>query len=246
MTPPTAAGDRRPNRTPQCPAHPPRAAATAAAEWLHLAGGGHSDSRTGVARIQRPGFTATSSPPRSIRTTTPPRAAAGPLTLPSAAAPFIATALLSLIPAVSRHHLRGEHRRIGVAARLEAPLRRQAQEPRRLPAQQGRQLLQRDVPRRDPRPPQARQELAARGALLGPEAHHAYCAGAHRRPPLRRRHRLGEQQVRRHRHRDAAARLAAAQRRRQRRLLACRPHRREPAPPGRRRAAAATRRRCAP
>ena len=52
-------------------------------------------------------------------------------------------------------------------------------------------------PGRDPRPPQARQELAVGGAFLGSEAHHAHRPGAHRRPPLRGRPRLGEQQVRR-------------------------------------------------
>ena len=78
------------------------------------------------------------------------------------------------------------------------------------------------MPGRDSRPPQARQELAVRGAVLAPEAHHAHRAAAHRRPPLRGRRRRGEQQVRRCRHRDAAARLAAAQRRRWRRPHASR------------------------
>ena len=164
--------------------------------------------------------------------------------MPSAV-PSAAPGLRSFLFIAGCRGLRVEHRQVGVAARVEAPFPRQAQEPRRLPAQQRRQLLQGDVPRRDTGPPQARQELAVRGALLGSEADHAHRPAAHRRPPLRRRPRLGEQQVRRHRHRDAAARLATA-------LVpspappACRPRRRGPAPPGRRRAATATRRRCAP
>ena len=45
----------------------------------------------------------------------------------------------------SRLGLRVGHREVGVAARVEAPFRRQAQVAGRLPAQQGRQLLERDV-----------------------------------------------------------------------------------------------------
>ena len=132
----------------------------------------HRGSRTGVARIQRPGLPAASSPPRSTRTTAPPHHRTTPprrlAALGAVGGALRGPGLRSFLFIAGRQGLRVEHRQVGVAPRVEAPLRRQTQQPRRLPAQQRRELLQGDVPRRDSRPPQARQELAVSGALLGP------------------------------------------------------------------------------
>ena len=175
----------------------------------------HSGSRTAVAPIQRPGLAAASSPPRSTRTTAPRGAAAAPRSGPPAApssASGCTSAASSPVAGASGSSTARSASQPGWRRPFAGRPRSRAGCQHSSAASSSRAMCS----GRDPRPPQARQELAVRGALLGREAYHAYRAAAHRRPPPRGRPRLGEQQVRRRRHRDAAARGGASALRRQR------------------------------
>ena len=222
----------------------PRSAPRSAPK-LHLARGRHSGSRTGVARIQRPGLAAASCPPRSTRTTAPCRPAAALPSVPASAISSASRCARTSAPArAARQHSMSaaaasspprcdpSSPRPGARASGSSTARSASQPGWRRPfagrpssragcqhssaANSSRAMCPAATPARHRR---ARSWRSA-APSSAPMTHHAYCAGAHGGPPLRRRHRLGEQQVRRRRHRDAAARLAAALRRRQRRLHA--------------------------
>ena len=145
--------------------------------------------RGGANPAARPGGGAL--PPRSTRTTAPRGAAAAPRSGPRSGPPAAPSSASSCTSAGSSPVAGASGSSTAKSASLPGWRRPFPGRPSsRAGCQHSRAASSSSVmcPRGDSAPPQACQELAVGGALLGPEAHHAYCAGAHGGPPLRRPH----------------------------------------------------------